>query len=143
MPIEPISATLSILASVLSIASSVKQIMERRRIGREEALQRFLKEAEDKERSLLEDPATRLDILELTTISEKLLKQLLDEANQCERKHIENRKKSETKIDRDQADIDAAECMCGVLRAIIRYNKRKLPDNGPFKDWWDSYSCKL
>ena len=98
MPIEPISASLGILASLLSIASSVQQLIAKR---------------------------------------------LKNEANACESKHVKARKTATTQIDKDQADIDAAQCMCAVLRDLYRYNGKTLPSHGPFKNWWDSYDCKL
>lgn len=145
MVVEPISASLGILASILSIASSVQQLLAKRsELEREEALEKFIEEsATDKEVVLLKQTEIREAVLEVSIISEKLMQQLSKEAEACENNHIEARNVAKTQIEKDEADINAAQCMCSVLRDLYRYNKKALPAHGPFKNWWDSYGCKL
>ncbi|MGB0748205.1 MAG: hypothetical protein ACPGO3_05630 [Magnetospiraceae bacterium] len=140
--VEPISTSLAIFASVMSIAASIKQLMQDRNVPSEEALKLFQETASPKEIEVLESPANKSAIIELTTISDKLLKQLSKEAQECEDQHIKDRKDAGGKIDEEQAESDAEQCMCSVLRTIKRRNKRQLPPSGPLIDWWESYNCK-
>jgi len=136
--VEPITATtLAVLASVLSIAASVKSLMRMQKIDNTDAIEAYRKDATEAERRLIDENQTK--ILEITVISENLLKQLADEAGACEQRHVAARKNATSQIDKEIADIGAAQCMCNVLRAIKRYNKMKLPLS--FEDWWDSYGC--
>lgn len=144
MVVEPISASIGILASVLSIAASVKQLVQKRHISKQDALQIYLRQASDKERKLLQRPDIQAAVLEVTVISKALLDQLAKEAQECERKHIRERQEADRKnnqTDKVRADVNAAQCMCNVLRDIKRYNTGQLPKHGPFLDWWDSYDC--
>lgn len=146
MAVEPISASLSILASIIGIAASIKDLMKKRNLEKQEALILYEEEANDKERELLQDVGIRESILDLVVISAPLLNQLAHEAQNCETKHIEARKVADaagSQIDKDIADNKAGQCMCNVLRDIMRYNKKEFPDGRQFKNWWDSYGCTL
>lgn len=137
-----IGEALSILSSILSIAASVKELMATRGATANEALAE-LGEADDF-REALTDPATRQSVLALaqSVISKDLLEQLTREALQCERQHIGDRKRAEGLTDKENANIDAAQCMCGVLRDVKRYNGGDLPDDPLLRDFWRSYRCK-
>lgn len=137
-----VSTSLSIFSSLMSIAASVKQTISTG-LSSEQAIERYLSEASLAERNLLSDPDVKMAISELTTISDRLLKQLEHEALECEDNHIQSRRDAKHQIDKDQADVDASGCMCSVLRTLIRHNGRTLPSHGPFEGWWTQYSCKL
>jgi len=143
MLVEPITTTLSALASLLSIANSVLKLMKKG-VSREDALTMYRDEATPQEREIIDDPENRAAILEVTVISRDLLEQLAKEAKACERKLIAARRRAEEKgrqIDKTEADRRAAQCMCNVLRDIMLYNEKELPEHGPFKRWWRSYGC--
>lgn len=138
-----VGASLSIFASLMTIIASVRQMMAGGTVSSEEAIQNYLREANPEEREILSDPDMRLAIGQLTVISDRLLDQLGREASTCEERHVQARRSAQHQIDKDQADVDAGSCMCNVLRDLQRYNSRQLPDHGPFKGWWEQYSCKL
>ena len=131
---------IQILAAILSIAASVRQLAQARKVSKQEALEIFRREASPKDRELLEDRTTRDAVIELQLISQPLLDQLSSEAKDCEDEHIGARKRAKGIGDRKNADVKAAECMCGVLRDIKGYNDETLP-SGPFQNWWTAYSC--
>jgi hypothetical protein len=142
MAVETAAATLSIIASILSITRSVRELMQKSQASKEEALAHFRERANKAQKDILDRPGVTAAVLQMTIISPKLLKQLDDEAKECEQRHITARQdagRDQGKL--DQADIDAAQCMCAVLRAIKRYNTGKLP-SGDFQNWWDSYRCQ-
>jgi F0F1-type ATP synthase alpha subunit len=130
------------LATLLSIASSIKNLMTQNKISSADALARFRADANQEERTIL-SVGTNIDaILKTTAISAPLLSQLAAEARACEEEHIRKRKIASSQIAKDQADIDAAQCMCGALRSILRYNEGKFPDV-LYDNYWKSYSCSL
>jgi hypothetical protein len=142
MPVETAVATLSILASSLSITRSVTELVQKFGISKEDALARFRKSASKAENEILDRPGMAGAVLAMTIISSALLQQLEDEARGCERRHIEDRKNAGEDLGKKEvADIQAHQCMCSVLRAIKRYNKGELPGD-LFKNWWDSYGCQ-
>ena len=142
MAVETAAATLSIIASILSITRSVRELMQKNQASKEDALALFRKGASKAQKDVLDRPGVAAAVLQLMIISPKLLQQLEDEASDCEQRHIKARQaagRDQGKL--DQADIDAAQCMCAVLRAIRRYNKDELP-SGDLQNWWDSYRCQ-
>ena len=145
IPPEVVVMSMSMLSSILSIASSTKKLMGDRKISSEEAVKEFENNASKSDRQLLSDAQVRssiLSVLEIKVISEKLLSQMAREAQRCEDNHVESREKASSDTDREQADIRAAQCMCKVLRDIRRYNNKTLPVGGDvFKNWWISYGC--
>ncbi len=144
MPLEPITASISALASILSIAVSVRTLATDNNLKLPDALKLYISRAKGPERDILNKTGIQESILEITVISSALLDQLADEAKKCEERHIKLRKqaeKDESQMDKDLADTKAAGCMCNVLRAIMKHNKGKLPQNGPFESWWVSYQC--
>ena len=143
MPVEPISA-LAVAASVLSITASIKQLMEGQNLGFSDALDRFTRSANEKDLELLGQQGVEETIhgLTLTIISSRLLEQLSDEADACEKRHIRERKRSKTNLDRENANNRAAQCMCRVLLDIRSHNGGVLP-TGPFENYWDQYRCEL
>ena len=129
------------LATLLSIASSIKNLMTQNRISSTAALARFRADANQEDQTIL-SIGTNVDaILKTTIISAPLLSQLAAEARACEEEHVRKRKAS-SQMAKDQADIDAAQCMCGALRLILRYNAGKFPDV-LYENYWKSYSCSL
>jgi hypothetical protein len=135
------AAGLSMLASILSIARSVKELMSSMRIGGKEALEVFRKRASDKEKKILEVEGVGQTVIAITVISSALLAQLEEEAQECEAKHIRDRKKAGRDSTKgDIADRNAAHCMCAVLKSIRIHNKGRLP-KGQLQDWWASYGC--
>ncbi|HEB0655555.1 TPA: hypothetical protein RY214_002261 [Pseudomonas aeruginosa] len=141
MVIEPISSSIAIVASILSIAASVKSLKIRYRLTAKDALARFLGKASEEEKNLLGQPGIEEAVFELMIISEKLLEQLSHEAHECEKNHILARQSTKDQLVKDIADIQGSGCMCSTLRAIRKHNKMRLPEHGPFKDWWESYNC--
>lgn len=141
MPIEPVSSSLAIMASILSIAASIKSLAQKYKLSNKAALTRYLGMASQKEADLLNEPGIEEAVLDLLVISEKLLEQLAHEAHECEEKHIAARREAKDQTAKEVADTKASGCMCGVLRSISKHNGMKLPDHGPFKNWWDSYHC--
>jgi hypothetical protein len=143
MPIPPevIASSMSMLASVLSMASSIKNIMTGRKVDSKTAIGIFKQTASPEEIGILADADVENSISEVSNvIAADLLGQLASEAKRCQDRHINDRQAALTQMSTDQADINAALCMCSVLRDIRRYNKGVLP-SGPFKNWWESYSC--
>jgi hypothetical protein len=137
---EPISVTLGIIASLLRIAASVKDLV--RKGGSEQgAVQDFLKTATQKERALLKTDGMEDAVIEISTIAIPLLEQFAKEAQGCEKAHIAARRKATMQVAKDLADTKAAECMCNILRGIYKHNAMKLPQS--FQDWWSSYNCTL
>lgn len=138
-----VGEALSVLSSIFSIAVSVKELMAARGTSATEALDHLSESAEFYE--TLADPSTRQSVLVLaqSVISPEMLDQLKNEAMQCQRKHIDDRKKARDNFTKkDNADIDAAQCMCSVLRDVKRYNRGRLPDDRQLHDFWISYRCK-
>jgi hypothetical protein len=130
------------LATFLSIASSVKNLMTKNGISPADALDLFKKsEVTPEQKEMLAQSATTSAIANTTVISQNLLDQLAFEADQCERKHIADRKGAVTPRQSDQADADAKKCMCAVLRSIQRHNGNIFPDP-IFESWWKSYGCQ-
>lgn len=142
MPAAETAASLSIIASVLSITRSVIDLAKSGNISMEDALALFRGRANKNQSEILQRPNITAAILQMTTIATALLQQLDDEARACEAEHIKARKAAgNDQMKKDQADIDAAQCMCSVLRDLKRYNKGHLP-SGDFQNWWSSYGCK-
>ncbi|WP_371392228.1 hypothetical protein AB6B38_07500 [Glycocaulis abyssi] len=141
MPLEPVSA-LSIIASAISIAASIKQIMSDSRVDFTQALRIFGKKATPKQNALLQDAKFRDSISGLLVISPKLLKQLEEEAKACEDSYIKDRRKSKTNLDKEKAELRATQCICNTLRAIMRHNDGNLPSD-EFAGYWKSYNCEL
>jgi hypothetical protein len=142
MPVAETAASLSIISSVLSITRSVIDLAKSGNLSKEDALALFRGRADKHQRDILDRPNITAAILQMTTIAPGLLQQLDNEARACEVTHIKARKAAgNDEMKKDQADIDAAQCMCSVLRDLKRYNKGQLPA-GDFQNWWDSYSCK-
>jgi hypothetical protein len=142
MPAAETAASLSIIASVLSITRSVIELAKSGNLSIEDALAVFRGRANKSQKDILNRPNITEAILQMTTIAPALLQQLDDEARACEAAHIKARKAAgNEQVKKDQADIDAAQCMCSVLRDLKRYNKGQLP-KGDFQNWWDSYGCK-
>lgn len=138
-----IGESLSLLSSILSIAASAKELMASRGASAAAAIDQ-LAESDGSARELLADPDMRTTVLILaqTVISKDLLDQLTREARKCERNHISDRKKAKSHTDKDDADIEAAQCMCSVLRDAKRYNGGSLPNSKLLDDYWKSYRCK-
>jgi len=138
-----IGESLSILSSILSIAASVKELMASHGATAGAAVDQ-LSGSDGLAREILADPDTREAVLLLaqTVISNDLLDQLTREARKCERNHIGDRKKAKGHTDKDDADIEAAQCMCSVLRDTKRYNGGSLPDSKLLNDYWKSYRCR-
>jgi hypothetical protein len=42
-------------------------------------------------------------------------------------------------VDRQLAESEVRECLCGELRTLYRLNG-SIPQ-GPFRDWWNQYAC--
>ena len=102
----------------------------------------FRKDATQAQKAILDRPGAPEAILQMMVISQKLLDQLDSEAKDCEQRHVRARQDAgRDQMKLSQADIDAAQCMCSVLRDIRRYNKGMLPA-GDFQNWWESYSCQ-
>lgn len=143
MPVvESIAVSIAIFSSALSIAVSVKDLMKSRSISLRDAIELYRKETTDKERELLGDPDIQAGIIEITTIiSDKLLRQLAKEANECEDNHIRLRDEADSQIAKNLADIKGSECMCTVLRTIKQYNDLELPHGELYKNLWKSYNC--
>lgn len=135
---EPVSMSLGILASVLSIAASIKQLIVQGK-SEKEAFAAFVSSASPKDRRFLKTEGIQNAIHEVLIISPRLLKQLSKEAQDCENRHLEARARAETQIDKDVADTKATECVCNVLRALIKFNGMKLPPS--FESMWKSYGC--
>lgn len=138
----PVEASLSILSSILSIAVSVKEWMTQKDVTAETAVAQLADRGDNATREALAQTDVREAVLSLMVISKDLLKQLEREADACETKHIRARKAADGHIDKQQADINAAQCMCGVLRDIKRYNGRQLPNSDQLKGFWSSYGCE-
>lgn len=141
---DPITiSVLASLASVLSIAASVKDLMTRRGISKEEAIETYRKETTDEEeRQLLDNPDIQGGILSIAdVISEKLLKQLAEEATDCDEDHVNSRKEAKTQHDKRKAAIKASQCVCSVLQDIKLHNDNRLPNGEPFMSLWASYNC--
>ena len=142
MPAETAAAAaLSIIASILSITRSVKELMQKNQTSKEDALALFRKGATKAQKDVLDRPGMSAAVLQMMVISPTLLQQLDDEAKACEDRHVQGRKEAggdEAKL--DKVGVDAAKCMCEVLRSIKRFNRDQLP-RGDLQDWWDSYRC--
>lgn len=135
---EPIS----ILAAILSIASSVKKLTEDKKMLPQDALDLFKKDvASPQQKAFLADQINVEGVISTMSISRNLLEQLLREAEECENKHVQGRAAANGIGAKDKVNRSADQCMCSVLRDVKRYNKSKLP-SGPYKAWWDSYGCE-
>lgn len=137
-----IESSLSILSSILSIAVSVKDWMSQTGTSAETAIDQLSERGNEQTRQALAEADIREAVLSLMVISKDLLEQLTAEALECENKHIAGRKSATGHIDKQDADIKAAQCMCGVLRDVKRYNNRQLPNGKRFRNLWDSYGCE-
>jgi hypothetical protein len=129
------------LASILSITRSVKDLMSGAKIDSKEALEIFAGKASEKEKKLLDVQGVRTSIVAMSVIANPLLAQFEAEAEACQAKHIRDRKKAAgDSVKGNQADRRAAQCMCSVLISIRLHNQGELP-KGQVQDWWDSYGC--
>jgi hypothetical protein len=141
MPGETAAAALSIVASVLSITRSVKELKRKNDSSKEDALALFRRGANKAEKDILSRPGASAAVLQMMIISDALLQQLDREARRCEKRHIEDREEADGNHGKlQQADNKATQCMCNVLRALKSFNNDELPA-GDFQDWWDSYRC--
>ena len=116
--------------------------MKTEHLSAEEALARLREVASPQERIALSDPLLVSTAQSVTVISDVLLKQLAEDARQCEVKHIEALQKARTTTARLNADERASHCICEVLQRIIRHNKNQLPDDPNLRNWWIAYRCK-
>jgi hypothetical protein len=143
MPLEPISSSLSILASILNIAIAVKQYAATKGTSIKEAIIGYYDQANHEEKALLARDGMGATIEDLAVISSQLLAQLRDEAEDCEARYIARRKAANSKeLDLQKAKAKACKCMCGRLTDIKFHNKGVLPDSDTFKEWWDCYDCE-
>jgi hypothetical protein len=133
------ASSLSLLASTLSIAASVKRLLTGEK-STDAAIEEFKKNASKEEVKILDYELIQDAVAKISVISQPLLSQLAREAQRCEDNHLHLRENATTQIERDRANIRANECMCTVLRDIKRYNQGVLPGK-IFENWWASYSC--
>ena len=138
--IQAIAPVLSMLASMLSMASSIKNLVTQRKVSPDEAIALYKKSAKPAELRLLNDPKFAASVKATLTISGPLLDQFAKEAQKCEERHIQARNKANTENEKTQAEISAAECICSVLRLIKLRNRDVLP-NDELENWWNSYKC--
>jgi hypothetical protein len=137
-----IEASLSILSSILSIAVAVKDWMSQRGVSAETAIDQLAERGDEQTREALTQAEIREAVLSVMVISKDLLEQLTREALECEKKHVRGRKSAKGHIDKKDADIKAAQCICGVLRDVKLYNNRQLPSSRRLQDFWESYGCE-
>lgn len=138
----PIDLSLSLLSSILSIASSVKTLMDARRLTVEAAIAEVYETATDQNKEILRDLTARETILSLTIISKPLLDQLVREVREYEKEHIKERQKNKASLTKKAiADKIASQNICNVLRDIRIHNGGELPDDANLKNWWTSHSC--
>lgn len=133
---EPIS----IIAAILSVAASIKKLMERGNLSKEDAVARYRLNASQQEIKLLDNQKHKAEVLDLLVISEELLAQLHNEADECEKEHIRARKSAKTLTEKDIADTKASGCMCHTLRTVRKHNELNLPSE-TLDRWWRSYNC--
>src|SRR5438105_1941990 len=94
IPPDAIPASMSMIASVLSIASSIKNLMTRNRISSDQAIDLFKQTATKSDIKTLSDPKAHASIVGITkihVISTRLLSQFADEARNCEDRHLKGR----------------------------------------------------
>ncbi|WP_139257134.1 hypothetical protein [Methylobacterium sp. yr668] len=128
------------LAAVLSIGSSVKNLSQKNQLQPAQALEKFKETATPEQLKQLQDPQVVQSTIGMMVITQRLLSQLADEADKCERTYIEARGRAKTDRALDEAKEKAQKCMCRVLRDIRGHNNGNLPGQ-IFEDWWDAYQC--
>jgi hypothetical protein len=135
------AAGLSMLASILSITRSVKDLMSSMKISGKKALEIFAGKASEEERKLLAVEGVSASIVAMSVIAMELLAQFEEELKACQARHIRDRKKAAgDSVKGAQADRRASICMCAVLTSIKLHNKGEL-EKGQLQNWWDSYGC--
>ncbi|MCP8685954.1 hypothetical protein [Marinobacterium sedimentorum] len=139
-------STLTIMSSILSIAASVKQLMERERVSANDAVDKYKARASADEILLLDEAknAEHVKALCSTTMTAALLSQLHREAQACEDRYIANRQKafdSERDADLISAKNQGERCMCNTLKFMMDHNQGRLPDYDEYQNWFDTYNC--
>ncbi|MGM4886419.1 hypothetical protein AB7813_01880 [Tardiphaga sp. 20_F10_N6_6] len=137
----PIAASgLSILASLLSIGRSVKDLMATQNLSTDQALDKFKGNASGTNAEVLAMKGSDSAIKSIVIIPGQLLDQLVSEINGCVDRQVEARKKAKNQAGKDKADRAAAVCVCSGLGSIKLHNSGKLPE-GTLRDLWKAYGC--
>src|SRR4051794_10219646 len=109
----PIAASgLSILASLLSIGRSVKDLMATQNLSTDQALDKFKGNASGTNAEVLAMKGSDSAIKSIVIIPGQLLDQLVSEINGCVDRQVEARKKAKNQVGKDKADRAAAVCVC-------------------------------
>jgi len=143
MPIPPaVPPAISMLASVLSIASSIKKIMVGENKTKKDAIQSFKETATAQEIEALNNKSINNSISRLLVIPDDVLKAYLEQAQRCVSQHVEGIKNAKKKIDMTVAGSQATQCVCHVLGEIRLFNDNNLPEGDDFlQNLWASYRC--
>lgn len=144
----PLVLSLSSLASSLSIASSLKNLMKIDNLSADEAWEKLKENSSLDVQIAMSDPIVASSAREVLIIDDDLLEQLNKEAKAAQNRHINARKKADAASDSQrrmivrQADDEAATQICQILIDIKRFNGKKLPKEGAYRRWWKSYGCE-
>jgi hypothetical protein len=126
---------------MFSITRSVKELMSKKKLNKEQALEAFKASASDQQKELLGSEGFSESVLALTVINAALLAQFQQEAADCQANHINERQKAKGNVAQGElANQKAKRCMCAVLKSVKKHNKKILPA-GQLQEWWDSYDC--
>ncbi|HEY0921512.1 hypothetical protein [Rheinheimera pacifica] len=142
----------TILSSLLSIAASIKQLIQKGGAKDfDDAVEKYKSTASPETLALLNEEYNINSVYGLvhSIISPAVLDQLSEEANSCEEVYIRNRRDANgDPIRLKGAEKKVKRCVCSTLSTIMKHNGGDLPDaNGSDKDQlrklFHSHECDL